>query len=123
MELKSFKAFNHDGQIKVMSESSTQENPDALNDGCCTHKEQNLRDFLAKHSGKLRNIRNIILFLLYIAYFSYAMYFRFGDEGSWRLLVCTSLGVLHLSMKLLRRRKRVAENLARGRRRKLAVRM
>ncbi|KAK0054280.1 solute carrier family 28 member 3 [Biomphalaria pfeifferi] len=38
----------------------------------------------------------IICLMLYVAYFSYAMYYRFGDEGSIRLLVCTIIGVLLL---------------------------
>lgn len=38
----------------------------------------------------------IIILLAFFAYFAYAMYYRFGDEGSIRLLVCTILGVLIL---------------------------
>lgn len=34
--------------------------------------------------------------MAYFAYFGYAMYYRFGDEGSLRLLVCTIIGVLLL---------------------------
>ncbi|KAK7097982.1 uncharacterized transporter YutK-like [Littorina saxatilis] len=36
----------------------------------------------------------IVCVLLYFAYFIYAMYYRFGDESSIRLLVCTILGVM-----------------------------
>lgn len=33
----------------------------------------------------------VCLLTLYMAYFVAAMVYRFGDEGSWRLLVCTIL--------------------------------
>ncbi|XP_012939967.1 solute carrier family 28 member 3 [Aplysia californica] len=44
----------------------------------------------------------IVLLILYIAYFIYAMVYRFGDEGSIRLLVCTLFGFLLLALHLLR---------------------
>ncbi|KAL8580492.1 hypothetical protein ACOMHN_053207 [Nucella lapillus] len=48
-----------------------------------------------------------IVALLYFAYFAYAMYYRFGDEGSIRLLWCTVLGVMiacrHKAWQLLAR--------------------
>ncbi|XP_033762258.1 solute carrier family 28 member 3-like [Pecten maximus] len=36
----------------------------------------------------------LVILCLYFAYFGYCMYYRFGDEGSIRLLVCTVFGVL-----------------------------
>nr|KAG5706314.1 hypothetical protein BaRGS_026096 [Batillaria attramentaria] len=36
----------------------------------------------------------VVALILYFAYFAYAMYYRYGDEGSVRLLVCTILGVV-----------------------------
>ncbi|PVD34814.1 hypothetical protein C0Q70_06092 [Pomacea canaliculata] len=37
---------------------------------------------------------SIVALLLFVAYFIYAMYYRFGDEASIRLLVCTILAVV-----------------------------
>lgn len=51
---------------------------------------------LSKHGSKIKLLFKLVLLLLYFAYFGYAMYYRFGDEGSIRLLVCTILGVLIL---------------------------
>ncbi|KAJ8301083.1 hypothetical protein KUTeg_020070 [Tegillarca granosa] len=42
-----------------------------------------------------------ILAILYFAYFGYAMFFRFGDEGSIRLLVGTILAVIGITASLI----------------------
>ncbi|XP_021374213.1 solute carrier family 28 member 3-like isoform X1 [Mizuhopecten yessoensis] len=72
--------------------------------GCprCVGAIQNhLGDLYTSHKTVIRNIFYVTLLLLYIAYFSYAMYFRFGDEGSVRLLVVTALVAVGLSVTLL----------------------
>ncbi|XP_061179839.1 solute carrier family 28 member 3-like [Saccostrea echinata] len=50
----------------------------------------------SKYQSKIKFAFKILLLLLYFAYFGYAMYYKFGDEGSIRLLVCTILGVILL---------------------------
>uniref|UniRef100_A0A8W8LSQ9 Solute carrier family 28 member 3 n=1 Tax=Magallana gigas TaxID=29159 RepID=A0A8W8LSQ9_MAGGI len=55
---------------------------------------------LSKHGSKIKLLFKLELLLLYFAYFCYAMYYRFWDEGSVRLLVCTILGVLILDLLL-----------------------
>ncbi|XP_056008146.1 solute carrier family 28 member 3-like isoform X3 [Ostrea edulis] len=42
-----------------------------------------------------------ILFCLYVAYFTYSLKFRFGDEGSWRLVVCSGLVLLYVVWRVL----------------------
>lgn len=54
-----------------------------------------------RHKGMFWNIFYVLLFGLYVAYFVYSVNFRFGDEGSWRLVVCTALAVLYISWCLL----------------------
>lgn len=43
----------------------------------------------------------IVLTVLYFAYFGYAMYFRYGDEGSVRLLVVTVLATVFIVARLI----------------------
>ncbi|XP_062608441.1 solute carrier family 28 member 3-like [Saccostrea cucullata] len=51
---------------------------------------------LNKHKTKgIRGLR-LLLLLLYFVYFGYAMYFKFEDEGSIRLLVCSIFGTIIL---------------------------
>ncbi|XP_052804830.1 solute carrier family 28 member 3-like [Mya arenaria] len=39
----------------------------------------------------------LLVILLYFAYIAYAFYYRFGDEGSWRLLGVTAFIVLYIT--------------------------
>ncbi|XP_046568403.1 solute carrier family 28 member 3-like isoform X1 [Haliotis rubra] len=45
-----------------------------------------------KHEKAVWMVIKILLMVGYIGYFGYAMYYRFGDEGSYRLMVVTVLG-------------------------------
>ncbi|KAK7485896.1 hypothetical protein BaRGS_00022891 [Batillaria attramentaria] len=54
-----------------------------------------------KHRRALILATKFTLLALYMAYLAYALYYRFGDEGSLRLLVCTILGVVILILKLM----------------------
>ncbi|XP_046568406.1 solute carrier family 28 member 3-like isoform X2 [Haliotis rubra] len=47
-----------------------------------------------KHEKAVWMVIKFLLMAGYIGYFGYAMYYRFGDEGSYRLMVVTVLGVL-----------------------------
>ncbi|XP_045170393.2 solute carrier family 28 member 3-like [Mercenaria mercenaria] len=56
-----------------------------------------------RHSKIIWTTIYILLLLAYCAYLSYALYFRFGDEGSWRLLGFSVFGIaLIVIMKLYR---------------------
>lgn len=39
-------------------------------------------------------ILKVVILLAFFVYVGIAVYHRFGDEGSWRLLICSVLGVL-----------------------------
>ncbi|BFY98366.1 hypothetical protein BsWGS_01406 [Bradybaena similaris] len=58
--------------------------------------QRRIVDFYKAHTALIRTAVGIVILLAFFAYFAYAMYYRFGDEGSIRLLVCTILGVLLL---------------------------
>ncbi|XP_061179837.1 solute carrier family 28 member 3-like [Saccostrea echinata] len=58
---------------------------------------------LSKHGKKISLAFKLLILLLYFVYFGYAIYYRFGDEGSIRLLVCTILGVLLLLIHIFQR--------------------
>ncbi|XP_067649192.1 uncharacterized transporter HI_0519-like isoform X2 [Haliotis asinina] len=45
-----------------------------------------------KHEEAVWMVIKFLLMLGYIGYFGYAMYYRFGDEGSYRIMVVTILG-------------------------------
>lgn len=62
-----------------------------------------LHSFKTKHGQLLRILFYATLILLYAIYFSYAMYYKFGDEGSIRLLWVTILvliGFIYYLIKL-----------------------
>ncbi|XP_059157850.1 sodium/nucleoside cotransporter 1-like [Physella acuta] len=70
--------------------------------GCVSRTVVNSRRHVAKAMGYLLAktsgyLTSIVLLLGYLAYFIAAMCYRFGDEGSHRLLVCTILGVIIIS--------------------------
>lgn len=58
-------------------------------------------EVITKNKKILKITVSIILLLLYLSYVGYSLSFRFGDEGSWRLLVCTIIGLLYLTWKLI----------------------
>ncbi|CAL1526427.1 unnamed protein product [Lymnaea stagnalis] len=53
------------------------------------------------HKNIIMSVVGAVFLLLYFAYFGYAMYYRFGDEGSIRLLVCTIIGVVMMVYNLV----------------------
>ncbi|XP_046331333.2 solute carrier family 28 member 3-like isoform X2 [Haliotis rufescens] len=52
--------------------------------------------FTNKHKGQMIAGVKGLLLLLYLAYFGYCMFYKFGDEGSIRLMVGTLLVILYL---------------------------
>ncbi|XP_048753864.2 solute carrier family 28 member 3-like isoform X2 [Ostrea edulis] len=57
----------------------------------------------SKHGNEIKFVIKLFLLLMYFAYFGYAMYYKFGDEGSIRLLVCSLLGVMFLLIHIFQR--------------------
>ncbi|XP_060085848.1 solute carrier family 28 member 3-like [Ylistrum balloti] len=54
-----------------------------------------------KHKTILKKIASAVLLLLYLAYVVYSLSFRFGDEGSWRLLICTILLLMYVGWRII----------------------
>ncbi|KAL5007441.1 hypothetical protein ScPMuIL_016247 [Solemya velum] len=63
-----------------------------------------LRNTYAKNQAFVRISCFCAIALFFLAYFAYAMYFRFGDEGSIRLLVYAFFGALFLMVRVLSKR-------------------
>lgn len=99
----------HDGKTSS-PDSVTVEIVDSIDDTADKEKDADLEDYNAYQRALLSLQKNvgetykenstnikfgiiIVIFLLYFAYFGYAMYYRFGDEGSWRLLGFTVLTI------------------------------
>ncbi|XP_071101865.1 solute carrier family 28 member 3-like [Haliotis cracherodii] len=61
--------------------------------------ENTVSRFMDKNRGYVVAGVKGLLLLLYLAYFGYCMYYKFGDEGSIRLLVGTLIGVLYVLKK------------------------
>lgn len=55
-------------------------------------------DFYNFHKTVIWTIVGIVLLLLYFVYLGFALHYKFGDEGSWRLLGFTIFGVVLLVM-------------------------
>ncbi|XP_021350798.1 uncharacterized protein LOC110448730 [Mizuhopecten yessoensis] len=61
-----------------------------------------IRVVILKHQKILKTITYSILLLLFLAYVAYSLSFRFGDEGSLRLLVCTILLLMYLGWGIIK---------------------
>ena len=59
--------------------------------------------FLETNSEKIILLGKAVLLLAYFVYFGFALNHHIGDEGSWRLIGCTVVGVLFLIWNLLKR--------------------
>ncbi|XP_060085849.1 uncharacterized transporter HI_0519-like [Ylistrum balloti] len=55
-----------------------------------------------EHKKILQQILFSLLLLVYLAYVVYSLLFRFGDEGSWRLLICTILLLMYLGWRIIK---------------------
>ncbi|CAL1538783.1 unnamed protein product [Lymnaea stagnalis] len=64
--------------------------------------QSGISGFFKRNHRPLKLMFGMVLLAAYFAYFGYAMYYKFGDEGSWRLLVITMLSamgiILHLGL-------------------------
>ncbi|XP_050419491.1 sodium/nucleoside cotransporter 2 [Patella vulgata] len=63
-----------------------------------------VKKWVNKYSKRINVVFKFITFIFYLMYFGYAMYWRFGDEGSMRLLVCTVLGILIICHKIIQKK-------------------
>jgi hypothetical protein len=65
---------------------------------CCSRNvgkiQSGIGTFYSEYNNKIWILIYTVMLILYGCYFSYAMYYRFGDEGSIRLLGVTSVVVL-----------------------------
>ncbi|XP_069111871.1 uncharacterized transporter HI_0519-like [Argopecten irradians] len=61
-----------------------------------------IRDAVLEYKKLIKQIIFTIILLLYLAYVVYSLRFQFGDEGSWRLLVCTVLLVMYLGWGIIK---------------------
>ncbi|ESO98541.1 hypothetical protein LOTGIDRAFT_226563, partial [Lottia gigantea] len=81
-------------------EYKLQDDDEVDNYNCCSRqvlKSQNGAISLwNNHKTRIFRPFLVLLFCVYVVYFIYAMYYRFGDEGSYRLLGYTILGTVLL---------------------------
>lgn len=63
--------------------------------------QKEVHRFLETYSPTLWLLFYILLLVGYFTYFGFAMYHRFGDEGSWRLMIGTVLGSFLLALHLI----------------------
>ncbi|XP_033762081.1 uncharacterized transporter HI_0519-like [Pecten maximus] len=61
-----------------------------------------IRDAVSEYKKLIKQIVWSLLLLLYLAYVVYSLSFRFGDEGAWRLLICTILLVVYLGWGIIK---------------------
>jgi len=78
-----------------------------VNDCCLTNLltgcRSSLSQFYSRNKSRIRHIVVTVLVVLYFIYFFAAMYYKFGDEGSIRLLWVTCLVVAILILSWIRR--------------------
>ncbi|KAL5006942.1 hypothetical protein ScPMuIL_015748 [Solemya velum] len=63
--------------------------------------EKTIHTFYQKNCNIMWGVIYVILLATYFAYFGYALYWRVGDEGSVRLIVCTVVGALFVTYRLV----------------------
>ncbi|XP_069114689.1 uncharacterized transporter HI_0519-like [Argopecten irradians] len=84
------------------ADDSKEERMDTKKQFFVDKKFQEIKDIILKHKTGLKRTTFSILLLLYLAYVVYSLRFQFGDEGSWRLLVCTVLLVMYLGWGIIK---------------------
>ena len=73
--------------------------------------EEKVSVLFSKNKSWITRLGYVIIGLLYIAYVAYSLWFRFGDEGSIRLLVVTIFGFTLLALKFIKKLK-CAKNIS-----------
>ena len=73
--------------------------------------EEKVSVLFSKNKSWITRLGYVILGLLYMAYVAYSLWFRFGDEGSIRLLVVTIFGFTLVALKLIKNLK-CAKNIS-----------
>ncbi|XP_052798136.1 solute carrier family 28 member 3-like [Mya arenaria] len=66
-------------------------------------KWQAVKRSCKENNKAIKTVLKLILLLAYFVYFGFALAYHVGDEGSWRLIVCTIFGVLLILWRLFKR--------------------
>lgn len=96
--------LNNDLQEGNSDEDDDNEDSDDDGGACCRgvkRMQVALYHAYERHKRTLWNLVYAVLFVLYVAYVVYSVMFRFGDEGSWRLVICSSIAALYLGYCLI----------------------
>lgn len=96
--------LNNDLQEDNSDEDDDNEDSDDDGGACCRgvkRMQVALYHAYERHKRTLWNLVYAVLFVLYVAYVVYSVMFRFGDEGSWRLVICSSIATLYLGYCLI----------------------
>lgn len=96
--------LNNDLQEDNSDENDDNEDSDDDGGACCRgvkRMQVALYHAYERHKRTLWNLVYAVLFVLYVAYVVYSVMFRFGDEGSWRLVICSSIAALYLGYCLI----------------------
>ncbi|XP_059153027.1 solute carrier family 28 member 3-like [Physella acuta] len=99
--------------VLVNDYDGSQTNPDE-DPGCFSRAVNRIQTAVSRFFETNRHvIKAVVLLVLlaaYFSYFAYAMYYRFGDEGSWRLLIVTILCALGIVFKTFLKYRRSDDN-------------
>ncbi|RUS85361.1 hypothetical protein EGW08_006904, partial [Elysia chlorotica] len=68
---------------------------------CVAIIQKSVWQFVETYSATMWLLFYILLLIAYFTYFGFAMYHRFGDEGSWRLMIGTVFGSFLLALHLI----------------------
>ena len=110
MELKEVKI---DIKEDIGQANSTDPLPsrDGIEAGCCGRNISRYTKYMNKVEAFFQVYKQKVILSLtgalilgYFVYFVFALIYHVGDEGSWRLIGCTILGVLLLSWQQLKKR-------------------
>lgn len=99
--LESNKLSNDQREDNRDEDDDNEENDDDDDGGACSRGVKRMQIALYHAYKRHKNTVYAVLFVLYIAYVVYSVKFRFGDEGSWRLVICSSIAALYLGYCLI----------------------
>lgn len=90
--------FTIDDKDAEVPDLTFQYKPDSQNNdkqrGIISKLKGRINGFIQKHKSRIKAFVAVVCLLLYLGYVGYSLFYRFGDEGSWRLLIGTALGLL-----------------------------
>lgn len=65
--------------------------------------QKKVKRFVDNNFDKIVLLFKVTLLLGYFVYFGFALNYHIGDEGSWRLIACTTFGAWLIVLKLLKK--------------------